>query len=204
MKKNIFIFILTLLSLNLFSQDYKHKISANVGTSLWGTTTNLLNSINLEFINKSYASPVFQLGYSAKLSPIFSLGVAVSHQKFNFNITFADKNITNADILIKRSNVGIRGLFHYLDNNVIDLYSGGRVGLTVWKINANAEALDNFLNSYDFNLPFNTDYSMLGTALSFQLVLFGADFYITKNIGINTEINLGTPYYSTVGLNYKF
>jgi len=205
MKTKIILFLLLIVTYNSFSQtNYEHKISAQVGTSWLGVLTNAIDKISNPIINHCFATPVFQLAYNYKTTPYFTVGAVSSFQNFNFNITIPENNITNADIFISRTNLSFRGLAHYIDNDVIDLYSGGRIGLSVWSIKADTAIISGFMNNYSFNLPMNPKYNKVGSAVSFQIILFGMDIYLSKNIGINGEIAMGPTYFANFGLSYRF
>jgi hypothetical protein len=37
-----------------------------------------------------------------------------------------------------------------------------------------------------------------------QLIAFGLRGYLTENIGLNGELALGSPYFASVGINFRF
>ncbi len=75
------------------------------------------------------------------------------------------------------------------------MYSGIRTGAIIWS--PEGQTTDPTLNEM-----FDSDYGR--TVLRIQLVAFGMRGYFTDNIGANIEFAIGSPYFVTGGLNFRF
>jgi hypothetical protein len=176
---------------------YKHNISGGVGFSLVGALFSGFPDtagVSLSTI------PALQLTYDYRVSKLISVGAAFSYQKFGMNFddyfwvdengNFYEEDFT-ADI--SRTNVAARVLFHYSKNPKIDMYSGLRIGATLWNgsvsgASAGFTELDNLTS---------------GVVVAPQVILFGFRYFVTNNIGLSFESSVGAPHYLNFGVNYR-
>lgn len=210
MKKNAIILLAILFfsfsSANIYAQDYKSTVTAGAGFSLVGTVLKALvvasnNSSSTTTSNLSDAGyhsiPALQASYGFMLSKRISVGVAGSHQYFNIDNTTSDEYIH-----VKRSNFAIRGLIHYGSGEKIDMYSGVRLGATMWKSDFKINGSDDDPTVKQVNDEINKRLS--GIKFAPQLVAFGIRGYFTDNIGAFAELAVGPPAYLSAGVNFRF
>jgi len=205
MKKIFLTFVLAIFCFSIFAQQattYKSKISLQAGSSFLGLVVNQLNVSNYASLNSSFASPVGQLTYNYFIEPKFSLGAVVSYQYYSFDLQISTVDAFEAKL--NRISAGIRASFHYVNTDKLNLYSGLKIGGTFWKLNAKSDALKQFLTLLPVRIPINPEISLYQIGFSPQLVLFGLDFYFTKNFGINGEICLGPVYSIAGGVTARF
>ncbi len=193
MKKiNISIIVLILLTINLNAQnqDYKSTITAGVGFS---AVSIIFNAISTSYGSFKYESaPALQVSYDYLISDIISAGVAVSNQNMSYEYNYYDATTNTdifADVTASRTNIALRGLAHYGKQTDFDLYSGLRLGYTIWSFDANVQ---------------DYDTGGIGSMFAPQLILFGARGYFTEHIGANAELSIGSPHYLSFGLNARF
>jgi len=191
--------IITIQTINAQNEEYRSVVSASVGYSLTGLLVSAIETgIGSDAVSIK-STPTLQLTYDYGINKFFSVGIAAGYQNFDFDIdnySYTDDSgneVTesfNADY--SRLNVALRPLFHYANNDNLDMYSGFRVGL-----------LNNTINSEstdaDADLGLNS-----GGRFSLGLTAFGMRYYFTDNIGAGIEINVGAPYISCFNLNARF
>jgi len=192
--------IATLSTIKAQNEEYKSVASASVGYSLTGALLNAFETTNEHAGTFSVKSiPALQLTYDYGIKKFFSLGVAASYQKFGMDISnYEYTNTSNENIVedvaadFSRLNVAIRPLFHYANNDKLDMYSGFRVGFVSRNIN---------MDSTDEDFDIGTEE---GTRPSFGITAYGIRYFITDNIGAGIEINFGAPYVTCFNLNARF
>lgn len=194
MKKIFIVAVATLFSFGVFAQNdtYKSTVSANVGFSLVG---GLMEAISTAEGVDNSSLPALQLNYDFGVAKWFSVGAAFSYQKMGIKYSSWEMEPADFSVNINRTNIAARFLFHYANSGVMDLYSGLRVGYTMWGTNAKDAP-----SSFD---PEN-ELDIKGGTIAPQLVLFGLRGYVTDNIGLSTEIAIGAPHFFTLGVNYRF
>ncbi len=220
MKKKGILFGIIILCLfcfnssSLYSQtsDYNSKIKLNAGISMAGYWVNI-SDMNNSIVNNSISSPVGQLSYEYQLESWVSLGVMGSYQYFKADLL--DINSTGNLILLQahRANFAVKPTFYYVNQQSVSLYSGLRLGLTWWQLRIETgnlidyietitpDFLDNFVLS---RIPVATKYVIPYTSFAAQLTIFGFEAYFTDNFGFNLEFSIGSPYFLSAGLNYRF
>lgn len=159
-------------------------------------------SLGDTYQTESYSIPALQVNYDLGLAKWFSIGAALSYQAMGLDYTNWEYIDDNGDwqtidfsAKIGRANAALRFLFHYANQDRIDLYQGVRVGYLMW--NTKTEVSETVFDpETDLNLNFGRP--------SVQLVLFGMRGYVTENIGLSTELAVGAPHFLTVGANYRF
>ena len=205
--------LLAVISVTAFSQkaesqkpEYRSTISIGAGPSIIGQVGGLLNKIEIpdSAASMSFDSKlVYGITYDYRILKWFSVGAAFSVQKmegtfYNFHYKDYDNVLKsiNVNYGITRMNFAVRPLFHYGKSPKLDMYSGFRMGMLTSKLALDVE-VPGFIKQDIFKFG-------LGSRVCFQVVGFGIKYYITKNIGINTEIAIGAPYYLSGGLNVRF
>ncbi|MES2590939.1 MAG: hypothetical protein V4608_03555 [Bacteroidota bacterium] len=169
MKKKIIIaFTLTIISMVSIAQNTKGDGVLTVGTSV-----------------SFFGSKPFNATYDYALTNRFSLGVAGNYT-----------NRHNAAGNLSRTNLAARALYHIIEESNFDLYTGGRLGISIWEGSG-------FRTDYQSGLEDLTFAWKGGRKLpSFQGV-FGFRYLLLGRIGVNTELAIGSPYFFSAGLSAK-
>lgn len=199
MKKVFLISITLIISFGLFAQnaDYRSTVSANVGFSLVGALFEGIGSSTSENVD-AYSLPAMQLNYDYGLNNWFSIGGAFSYQMMGIDVkgySFEQDGTTKTEdyeTKVSRLNVAARFLAHYANKGRFDLYSGLRLGYDIWSSSTTSS-----------DPEYDAEYFGAGT-FAFQVVIFGMRGYVTDNIGIGTEIAIGSPHLATIGATYRF
>lgn len=214
------LFCLFCLSLNTQSlaqnETYRSTLSANVGPNIFGLFDYIDDAIvqndTLSFTDlRTYGSPTFQLSYDYGIRKWFSLGLAASYNRFGFEATDLDFKSPSTDSFVKgdvsarvsRTGIAVRPLFHYGNNPRLDMYSGVRVGLSVWKTKLSGEGTakskDDFEETFDGNFKF-----ISGVFPQLAITAFGLRGYVTEKLGFGFELNLGPTYICSANVNYRY
>jgi opacity protein-like surface antigen len=127
----------------------------------------------------------------------FSLGIAHFYQSSNASwssYTDSSGNTQTGDyhLRITRQNTAVRALFHFGDNDDLDPYFGIRLGYSYWSTNTNVPNSGYLYDAARFTGHF------------WPQALFGIRYFFVPNVGVNTEIALGFPYYLSAGVNVRF
>lgn len=139
---------------------------------------------NITWKSHGHSKPALQFTYDFAFNDKFSIGVAYSYQRFILDVpqyVYADS---------KRTNVAIRFLWHYVQNERLDMYAAARLGMTFWD--------EDFDYTYD---PFDTAEKR---KLPAPQIALGTRYYVTPNIGLGIEAAVGAPHYFSFGANYRF
>jgi opacity protein-like surface antigen len=143
--------------------------------------------------------PTIALTYDYALTDNFSIGVAGAFQNVSGEFTnqYIDQNFdTQTEIAttkVSRLNIALRPLFHYGNGDKLDLYSGLRVGYLIR--NVKTETKDEALNVLD---------DLDGNRFALGLVPFGMRYFFTDNLGVNMDLQIGTPYVVSGGIAFTF
>lgn len=196
--RTTFIFIILVLfsitSVIAQNEEYKSTVTVNTGFSLVGNLLNVKTSEITEF--STYSLPAFQATYDYSLAKWFSVGAAGSVQLMGIKYNDYEGTGDNFETSITRTNFALRGLFHYGNNEKLDMYSGVRMGFTNWNISTNYD-------NPDYNADSDISISQ-GFGAAPQVVLFGVRGYFNDNLGVNMEVCIGSPHYLSLGVNYRF
>jgi len=202
--KKILLVVLIFCSLTIFAQQspQKVKLNLNAGSSLFGITVNTIGVTNVGDLNSCFASPVGHFAFEYFIDDNFSIGLDASYQYFNFEFNYYQQDI--ADAILHRANISIRAMYRYINTQKFNCYSGLKFGRTGYLINARSDALQNALDQLPIYIPFNPEVKTFASFFSGQLTLFGVDYKITNNFGLNAEICLGPTYTCLAGLSFHF
>lgn len=186
------------------AQKYQGQsvITGGVGFSVVGLFFGLVKEgLNATTNISSTKTPVLLGAYDYGLSDRFSIGVGYTYQSltlkydgYYFNGS-QDSLITGnfTDRLI-RQNFGIRPMFHFGDNDDLDIYAGLRISMVRWSYTTSRNDLGS-----------NWATELLGGASPVKAqALFGMRYFFTENIGFNTELAIGPSYFAMVGINARF
>lgn len=211
MKKSTFLTALfvALTTFGAFAQNMtkRHTLSGSVGMNIFQAVGRLDQNFNEDqAVNfKSNATPSFGLQYDYAVRKWFSIGFSGSFNTFGSSadqITVTDDETGDTytgsyNLDFFRTNLAVRPLFHYGNDGRIDMYSGFRLGASIWsgKFEADGE-----LEADDvFGSVRGT-----GAIPAIQIILFGMRGYVTENVGIGFELGIGAPHYAALQANYRF
>ncbi len=207
---------LILISISAFAQSDEHKVIVgfHTGYSPVSLLENIITGINVENSRDNIdasLTPALQLTADFSLNRFVSLGLAVSHQTVSIDATdfnFIDidtglDRIATFQTTFRRSQVAIRSLYHYVNSEKIDLYSGLRLGWVTRSFNDfEGEDIEGITEEI-FN-PDTRPSPFIGGAFSFSITAFGMRYFFADNIGAGFEINLVNPYIANVGISARF
>jgi outer membrane protein W len=143
--------------------------------------------------------PTIALTFDHSLTDNFSIGLAAAYQSISaeFINTYNDENSVSQTELSKftstRINIAIRPLFHYGNSDKLDMYSGLRVGYLIRNVTVESD---------DPNADLSEEFD--GNRFALGLVPFGIRYFFTDNLGINMDLQIGTPYVVSGGVAFQF
>lgn len=208
MKKIILFSLALVLGLTVHTQaqndDYRMNAALTLNYTFTGDALNAAVDAaesTTEGVDKN-SFPSVQLTFDYGVNKFFSLGLAASYQNIGYdftNNTFFDENnmevTENYEVDFSRTTVALRPLFHYANNGKLDMYSGLRIQYfrrDFETTSRDPEVSDDFI---DF-----TDANKFGVGI----VAYGIRYFVTDNIGLGTEVNIGRPYFVNLSLNARF
>ncbi len=201
MKKKLLISLLLLFLFTTFSQAQTKKgqfaISGNMGVSLLAFKWQNITALPID----GNAAPAFQGLVDYALLDKLSIGGAFSYQNvtaidydYDYVNTSGKKVVEDVQVSVTLMNFSYRILFHYLDNDKIDLYSGIRMGLNYYQ-NSNSS------NDLNYHVDQTNMFNEFGFAP--QVIGLGMRMYIFEDLAVNTEIAIGYPSFFSFGLTYR-
>lgn len=204
--KRFYILILLLFVLfHVQAQQRQQVAGIHSGFSLAGVFAGLVNNYSSLADVSATSSPILGFSYDRKLNERISIGGGIARQAFSLNYRnykYKDKDgneqTDNFRTDASRLQIGVRGLFYYVDSKKAAMYSGLRAGITNWSLETSAED-----PRYDVSRYLNRLLNFaMGVTPSAQLILFGLQGYLTERIGANLEVAIGPPYFLSFGLVY--
>ncbi len=204
----------------------KYSFSANVGGSAAGGLIRIgVSSLVDKYVKlgvvSTFSTPALQANFEYKITPKISLGAAYSYQSFSAEYTgwvYKEGIIFDMGIKLKRANYAARVFYHYGNFKKADIYSGVRLGYTIWSLTANVHTpninasevvpgVNQYLGYINFTLLPGVDYETPKVSFGIfapQLVLFGYRYYFNDYIGLNAELTFGAPHFISAGLVVRF
>jgi Outer membrane protein beta-barrel domain len=214
MKKLLFVICL-MSSITMMAQNEDNPMTASlqVGPNGYMFLARLISD-NATFFDAdgnpstgdAKAGPTFGLSFDYAVTNRFSLGASMGYNRFtlgadNVSITKADGFLSEPgaiDLSASRLNISIRPLFHYGNNEKLDMYSGVRLGVGIWSFNLDTDIQDVTAD----DIIGSTGFPSVGFAPA--LIPFGLRYYFTDNLGAGFETHLGAPYWGNIQVNYRF
>ena len=199
MKKFILALSMIGFMFNANAQDSEGASVATVGLGYSFFNNIIKNSLETYSDVEVKSVPTIALTYDFALTDNFSIGVAGAFQNVSGEFTnqYIDQNFDIqteiATTKVSRLNIALRPLFHYGDGDRLDLYSGIRVGYLIR--NVETETNDELLNVLG---------DLDGNRFALGLVPFGMRYFFTDNLGVNMDIQIGTPYVVSGGIAFTF
>jgi hypothetical protein len=173
--------------------------------------------------------PTIGIAWDYGVAKWFSVGIAASYNQAKASVTGLEvrnnkgtyDKLGDFAITVPRTTVATRLLFHYGNKGRLDCYSGFRFGVGIWSVKTTANidretlnrAIDGIANEFGDtaeNIKTIDDVkTKIKSGASFvlpqvQLIAFGLRGYVTENIGLNGELAIGSPYFVSIGANYRF
>lgn len=186
-------------SINAQREQNQVVVSAGMGYSIGQAIfKGILNAIEAGGTNTVSSIPIINVMVDYGISENFSLGAAYSFNSFSWSDSSIDPSgvITSVDLSAARHNIGLRPLFHFGNNEKVDLYTGARLGTSIWSLSGSAT------DSQGNDTGASTD---IPAGVVTVQALFGVRTYFTDVIGANFEVGIGNaPYFVAGGLSLKF
>lgn len=155
--------------------------------------------------------PALCFALDGRLGKAFSLGFMLATSSAKLVVDPAYRRITQPgsgsgaerlQVDARRTVLGLRALFHYLNREKTEFYSGFRVGVSFVRRSTHS-------GYYEYDLPpttvlpgYHATIKPKTNPFSAQLILFGARHYPLEFLGFGGELGLGAPYY--LGLQVCF
>ncbi len=186
-------------SINAQREQNQVVVSAGMGYSIGQAIfKGILNAIEAGGTNTVSSIPIINVMVDYGITENFSLGAAYSFNSFSWSDSSIDPSgvITSVDLSAARHNIGLRPLFHFGNNEKVDLYTGARLGTSIWSLSGSAT------DSQGNDTGASTD---IPAGVVTVQALFGVRTYFTDVIGANFEVGIGNaPYFVAGGLSLKF
>lgn len=209
MKKILFVLMaFVALNVNAQNEDYRSTASITVGPNGFQLLSGLLNaasdSLGTSDDFSTYATASYGVTYDYAIKNWFSVGGQVSYNGFglsasNMSITKEDGTVYTGSVDASGARIvlGARALFHYANSGRLDLYSGIRLGGSIWTGSVDA--------TEDLNVEdVISGVSGTGFRPGVSFIPFGLRGYVTDNIGLGFETHVGAPYWGCFQVNYRF
>lgn len=153
-----------------------------------------LNAVDV----KSSKTPVIIGGLDYGVSDRFSIGAVYTYQGLTakYNSYYADTSnvLITGDFkdVLSRQSIGLRPLFHFGDNDDLDVYGGARFSYVWWNYSSSRTDVD-----------WTNIFEGFGSPIKFQAV-FGARYFFSEPVGIGMEFAFGPTYYMNIGIHARF
>lgn len=187
------------------NEQYRHTISAAAGLNAFqiiALADNFGDNQNAQNASIT-ATGSYGLTYDYGFKNWFSLGGALSYNNLKASASqidvLKDDGTTYSgpvDLTVARTNIALRPLFHYGNKGRIDMYSGLRVGVSIWS--GSIEAGPGLLPEDVIDSARGT-----GAAVGLQLIPFGLRGYLNENLAIGFETGFGAPHYAAFQVSYR-
>jgi opacity protein-like surface antigen len=195
----------------------KNQLSFSAGLNGW-QIVGLLDRVDVAEEFDIRTTGTYGLNYDFFPHKNFSIGASLTTNRLGIRspqavLFIRDQSYSGRlDCSLRRTNLGLRLLGHYVNNERFGLYSGLRIGLNWYRATAELETDD--FQSIDVvgaaldwlglsGLSLNTA-RLNGTRPTLQVVPLGARFGLTDNIGLHIETALGPTSYLSGGVHARF
>ncbi len=205
----IILFVAVGFSLNAQTDIYKNQLELNVGSSFIGYNTN--KWIKGSFVNDVYATPLPQITYENMIVPRLGVGASAAYQLFHLDLLPLDSNSNVLVTNINRLNTSLMIKFYVLDQRNYNMFLGVKLGGTFWFGNISFSQLYDYVSALAPDIisnliikriiPSNIRFAQL--FMAYQLNI-GGNYYFTDHFGVKTELAVGSPYWGSIGLSYRF
>ncbi len=223
MKYFLSLVLCTIFYAPVFAQnmDYRHTFTAHTGFNVLNLISAAADDLSpsdieveegaaLNFTKVNVSSiPTLNLTYDYAINKWFSVGASIGHNRFKMDFTNLDfKNPEgervsgNGGFSLGRTSINFRPLFHYGNSGRLDMYSGFRVGFSIWGVRAIGNLQGNDINNQIEDIKIGR-LSSAAVLPQFAVTLFGLRGYITEHFGLGFELNAGSPYFISMGANYR-
>ncbi len=134
--------------------------------------------------------------YQRQLNKVISVGASGGHQRIRLD-DFRNEDVERLSGSIKLNRTFISGMaqFHYGNAAKIDMYSGIKIGATVYTLSSSLEYED---------IDFDTGSLIPGGILPHVVPIpFGIMYYPAYGIGIGAELAFGSPHIIAVQAGFR-
>jgi hypothetical protein len=203
----MFLTIFLAQSASAQNEDYRHVVSVNAGLNIFQVlgAAQFVPLNDVQFSNaKGYGSPTFQFSYDYGFKKWFSLGFAFANNRFGAkysNLVIANETIGDLNMKYTRNTFTSRVLFHYGNHDRLDMYSGLRLGVSLWNSKPSKDITDAQATAL-FESGGIGSARGKGVLPHVGMTLFGLRYYVTENLGIGFESNIGS-YLASAQVNYR-
>ncbi len=191
----------------LAAEEQPHLVGVQLGVGFLTLVNNgeingelAVNRDTTTFRANAHGSPSFGVTYDYRLSPLVSIGGGVHRQQNRFD-NFRTANgelIEGASIRANRTMLSARALLHYGNQARFEMYSGARVGLTIWTFKVKNSGNDEF-DAFDLPVP-----SVGGVLPLVQVIPFGFRAELSPGLSLGGELALGSPHFAALQVGYRF
>jgi hypothetical protein len=198
--------------------DFLHSsLQVQAGLNGW-QLVGLLDEIDaVEEVNIR-TTGTYGLSYDYYVIKNFSVGANLSYNRLVITSPSIDLSIRGQSYSgrvranVGRTNLGVRLLGHYVNNERFGLYSGLRGGFNWYRAGAELET-DSFesvdvveavLDKLGLDFFGLQTGKINGTRPTIQVIPIGARIGFTENVGMTVETALGPTSYLSLGLNARF
>lgn len=207
---------------------YKNTVSIGIGANAFGLVSKDLGAnatpgeVKYKFGEFS-RTPTFQLSFDRSIVKWFSAGAALSYNRAQYTydgLEYKGQKFGTAALTAGRTTIGCRLFLHYFNAGKWDFYSGGRLGLGIWTGRLSLDVEDGLeqelLAEINENLTGivprfirNRLVNNVGIRSGFiapqlQFIPIAIRGFLNNNIGFGAEFALGSPYFLSAGLQYRF
>jgi hypothetical protein len=222
MKKYLFSFVfcafLTQMTFAQRDADFAPSVvSVHAGLNGWQIAALSDNIIGVDDLTLK-ATGTYSLTYDYAPIKWFSVGGSLTYNRLKLETPSIGLNIGDRYYegsltgRLNRTNVGVRLLGHYVNNERFDLYSGLRVGANIYRASATIESPDfedvdvvgAVLDKIGLNFLNLNTARISGTRPTLQVIPLGFRFYVTDRLGIGAESALGPTQYLSANVNFRF
>ncbi len=220
-------YLLLVLNQGIVAQnmDFKNTLTLHYGVSVFNAFNGSFSAFSGDTLQHQGGGfsrvPTLGVAWDAAVAKWFSIGVAASYNNAKLTMnqaSFLNQPLGDVDIKVSRTTFAARFLLHYANKNRFDCYSGFRLGIGIWKPQVSTE-----ITPIQAESIINAAFEGSGTTVTFgddlinripnkvsfvapqmQFILFGIRGFLTENIGVNGELAFGSPYFLSLGANYRF
>ena len=173
------------LTERILAED-RHLVSAQLGLGWLGVirandaeTTLTINDVEREYTADLSGTAAVSAAYDYRLNRVLSIGCVASYQRTTLDDLRGEERLgPRARIHLNRTLLGTRLLFHYGYAEKVELYSGLRLGITVWDV-----SFRDFVDDVDLV----DGVGAVGVTPQFTLIPFGLRGYLTDELSLGVE-----------------